>query len=77
MTIGMRDRVKRELSRVMERGLQVDYKLQSKCAYYPLFRYVRFVNDDGEVIQGQQFMCKECSIYFPNKRCKHHTILMW
>jgi hypothetical protein len=74
----MRENRKRELSRVMEKGAQIDNELVSKCAYYPLFRFCKFVDKKtGDLIVGQQLVCKNCSIIEPNLRCKHSSILSW
>jgi len=74
----MRVSRERELTRVAEKGVDVDPQLISKCAYYPLFRFVRFIDKEtGELIQGQQLVCKDCSIETPNKRCKRSSILSW
>ena len=67
-----------ELTRVMEKGEQIDPEFLSKCAYYPLFRFCKFIDKEtGELVQGQQLVCAKCSMAEPNTRCKHHTILMW
>jgi hypothetical protein len=74
----MRESRERELTRVMEKGVNIDRELLSNCAYYPLFRFCKFIDEKtGELIQGQQLVCKQCSMSKPNKRCKHHTILLW
>ncbi len=74
----MRESRERELSRVMEKGATIDQELSSKCAYYPMFRFCKFIDKKtGELIQGQQLICAKCSVDEPNKRCKRHTILLW
>jgi hypothetical protein len=74
----MRESRERELTRVMEKGTDIDQELVSKCAYYPLFRFCKFIDEKTrDLIQGQQLVCKKCSMSEPNKRCKYHTILLW
>ena len=71
-----RDRIA-ELERVAEKG-EVDNELISKCAYYPLFKFVKFVDKKtGEIVQGQQLVCRDCSYAVPNERCKHSDMLKW
>ncbi len=61
------------LGRVMEKGYTVDNRLQSYCAYYPIFKYMDFIDKEtGERVQGQQFVCKKCSIETGNTQCKHN-----
>jgi hypothetical protein len=67
-----------ELTRVMEKNEQINEELLSKCAYYPLFRFIDFIDKKtNERIVGQQLVCKKCSVSEPNKRCKRHAILLW
>lgn len=74
----MRAARERELTRIIEKGVQIDNELLSKCAYYPLFRFCKFIDEEtGNLIVGQQLVCKKCSVIEPNKRCKRHTILLW
>ena len=73
----MREARRLELIKAMERG-PIDSELLSKCAYYPMFRFCKFISKEtGELVQGQQFVCKICSVSEPNTRCKRHTILLW
>ena len=73
----MREARARELTRVMDKT-NIDQQLLSKCAYYPLFRFIDFINKKtGERIRGQQLICKECSMPEPNPKCKHHINLVW
>ena len=73
----MRKARRQELGRIMEIGAQIDNELLSKCAYYPLFRFCKFIDKEtGDAVQGQQFVCKSCSMIEPNKRCKRSSILM-
>lgn len=74
----MRAARERELAMVASRGIQIDGELSSKCAYYPLFRFIDFIDEKtGDRVRGQMLVCKKCSIAEPNKRCKRHTILLW
>ena len=74
----MREARERELSRVMEKGYDINHDLTSKCAYYPIFRFCKFISKEtGELVQGQQLVCAKCGINNPNKRCKHSHILLW
>ena len=68
----------RELERVAERGVEIDEQLQKKCAYYLLFRFVKFIDKKTEEERvGQQLVCKDCSCELPNPKCKHSSILSW
>jgi len=74
----MRDARSSELGRVLEKGYDIDNNLVSKCGYYPIFRFIKFKDKKtGEVVQGQQFVCGECSAAKPNIKCTHHKILLW
>lgn len=68
----------RELERVTERGIKIDTQLVNKCAYYPLFRFIKFKSKEtDEIITGHQLLCKDCSFEIPNERCKHSINLIW
>ena len=65
-----------ELSRVLERGEDLNRDLMSQCAYYPLFTFRRWIDEaTGDPRQGQVFVCKKCSIEAPNYMCRHARIL--
>ncbi len=67
-----------ELSRVLEKGYDINHSLLSKCGYYPLFRFIKFIDKKtGNLIQGQQLVCKDCTTNEPNQKCKHHSTLEW
>jgi hypothetical protein len=74
----MRESRANELGRVLEKGYDIDKELVSKCGYYPVFRFIKFMDKKkGEVVQGQQFVCKDCTMVEPNKKCEHHINLLW
>jgi len=74
----MRKARSNELGRVLEKGYDIDQTLLSKCAYYPLFRYIDFYDPKtDEHVKGQQLVCGKCSSIEPNPKCKHHVNLLW
>lgn len=61
------------LERVAEKGYEIDRELASYCAYYPLFKFVRFEDKKtGDIVQGQQLVCKDCTRAYGNKKCSHN-----